>query len=701
MPRQRKGTRPMRTLILLLMLSLAMSACVSKKTIVLAPSEYTSPAPTSPAAPVAPQLPTMAEAYAIWESGDMGLAAQYYEKIATADITSTEDKALAWQYYAMAMSSMGQAHNALQGLQECLALDPQADQSAVWQETWYAAASQLPAQEAMDLARVIYPDQSRPWPLRAQAGLLFGVRQIVSIVNPDAAQLANPVHLLNDIYTSANAAWRASLELQLYKELDQYPTLPLSVLRGMVNTGNIGQYPYNVIQLQKVGVLLSSPSTVATATGAIVQLQQHASFENTELYNTVLGSIAAQSTCLAFALPLSGPYAPIGLKIARGASAAQWELGNKGQNIDLHLINTEAPTWLDQIVALPSQCTTVGGPLRATSFAEAKARGIDNRAFFTFMSQLETTAPQTTTSQATVPQDTAYTDAPDEPVTQAPIPDEGTIAWRFFTSTQDQMTALLDFSYGLGISKYCILAPDEPYGHHMSALFSQKVQERGGTVSQASYPPSTITAWNGIAGKLLGRKTINKMPVPTADFQALFLPDSWRNMEILVPNIFYHGEDRQVLLGTAIWSQGLSTGGNVTNNFALSTFPNAWNPYAQNQAMQSLASYLSQIGQEEADLWVGLGYDFVRFASLLSLPQNWTAHDVNAQLPSLAASFDWSMAPISWTADGIASQQLFLFSPTASGFTPLNEEAFAKRLERTRTRHAARVATAKKDAAKK
>lgn len=662
-------------LIFILLISMLLAACGGKKTIIMEPQRPEYVAPVQPQVPV---VPSFDEAQSLLDNDNAELAAQYFYAIATAPDNavmkksgtpygqtgqgiSQHQRAQAWEYYAKARLSQGEASHyldALHALEQCCLLNPLADQSTTWQETWYAAISHIDDDTAMDMARAIYPDSSRPWPLRAQAGLLFAMKQI-SGDNIAPAALQSSIQLLRDIYSSASPRWRASLEEQLLAALASLESSTLSALRYTAHAGNIEQFPYNVIQLHYICDMLAgtaSPRGGLSLSAAIVQLQQHAYFENSQILNTIHGGQAKSTSCIALALPMSGTYAPVGLKVAHGASAAQWQLSNKGVDVDLHIINTESPSWLNQINALPSQCTTIGGPLRMNKYAELKNSDITKqRAVFTFMAQLEQNGSS--------------------------IPEEGSIAWRFFSSTQDQMAALLDLTTTLGISQYGILAPDEPYGSRMTAAFSKEVQKLNGSVQTATYPPNAPAQWNSIVSKFVGRRGEDKNPIATASFQATFLPDSWGNMEMLVPNLFYHGASKQVLLGTSIWTQGLMDGKNSTNNFGLAIFPNAWNPNSTSPSVLALNDFLLQSGQDKADTWAGLGYDFIRFATTLALPQDWTAASLNATLASQSHNLhfiDWSMAPITWTAQGIASQKLFLFTPTPDGYELIDKERFAR-----------------------
>jgi len=146
-------------------------------------------------------------------------------------------------------------------------------------------------------------------------------------------------------------------------------------------------------------------------------------------------------------------------------------------------------------------------------------------------------------------------------------------------------------------------------------------------------------------------------------------------MELIVPNFFYFLESRQLLLGTSLWEQGLAATDHVAAHYYnLAIFPGAWNKTSPSQAGQRLYAAYARDGRGEPDFWAGLGYDFVRYASLLDIPGGWTAETVNAAL-SANTGMDWSMAPITWTNQGKASQNLFLFTPGSEGFSPADLSA--------------------------
>ncbi|MDR2851404.1 MAG: hypothetical protein LBV65_05190 [Desulfovibrio sp.] len=347
----------------------------------------------------------------------------------------------------------------------------------------------------------------------------------------------------------------------------------------------------------------------------------------------------ATENCVTLLLPVSGPYALITAKIIRGAQTAQREMKKDGVAVSLRTISTESPNWLTDLAALPVECAVVGGPLQANHYAMARQTGtVDTRTFFTFLPSLE-------------------------------HGDEGARAWRFFPGPQDQIDALLGFAADtLNIRAFGIFYPSDSYGVRMANLFEQNLAARNMLSQKASYTPSDVTSWAAAVAPLVNPilPESGKTPIPQTTFEALFLPDSWKSMDMLTTSLIYNGEDRLILLGTTLWEQGLS--GKLIPNaekYALAVFPGAWNGAAR--AQQGVHN----------DFWTALGYDFLYFAKNLDLTSRLTALEISARA-ARCAQMPWSMAPISWDLSGVARQKLFLFQVSPTGMTPLNPEHFAQ-----------------------
>lgn len=602
------------------------------------------------------------QARTAWNAGNMAEAERLYGIIARSPQSAPADRALAHERTAVAAMLNKRPHSALDALEQWRAATPAADSQAVWQETWGQALMHLGDSEATRLAEAVWKDAGRPLPLRGMAG------GVIMTLSPNAAEAV--AGDLNTLYERASAADRVALEQRLHTLLGHADDREITQLSSLTGPERDHLFPWTVVLLEdlararggiragQLAARIDAPGVFADASLVETALRGTPS---TLLVPELGGNVAFKPGCAALALPLSGPYAPIGRKVAAGATAAADVLARNGQTMSVTLVDTEAPDWIERINALPPQCVAVGGPLRAPSYAAAKAGGLTaSRAVFTFMPSLEGG-------------------------------DEGATAWRFFASADDQIAAMLRFTGRLGISAYGVLMPDDPYGRRMTEIFTRSVQAAGGSINLASYTPGSTTDWSKLMGRFVGSYMAGKTPMSSAKFQAVFLPDSWQNAENMLPYLFYQGEDRLVLMGTALWEQGLAAKGRInTENMDLAVFPGAWNPQADTPARAALAQALPRAGQKaEPDAWNALGFDFVRFASALNLTEaGWTPSAVNERIAE-AQLMDWSMAPIRWEG-GRAAQELFVLHPITTGFEPVDEAAFKQRLDEIRARYARR-----------
>lgn len=353
---------------------------------------------------------------------------------------------------------------------------------------------------------------------------------------------------------------------------------------------------------------------------------------------------------IALALPLSGPYSPIAQKILAGARAAVANLAEQGVSVSLAEIDTYASDWVQRLQALPPSFKVVGGPLRPNAFSDVENAGLNKeRVFFTFLQGMGTSL-------------------------------EGRDAWRFFSSPDDQIRTLLQVARrDFGIVHVGVLYPNEPFGKRIAQLFIDGAEQEGVEVNAVqAYPPEDPLRWSEIVAELLYKGDGEAI-------QAVFLPDVWSKAEMLVPFFFYHQREDLLLMGSTLWGQTLNENINVDlHNFRLSLFPAVWWPQSNTPAARELPLLIPEMGTPE--FWHVLGYDFIRFASgLNAIPENWTPLEVNTIIQS-AQKMNWSMAPITWRADGVAKQDMFLFTPAKSGMQPADLPAMRQRQQAVKAR---------------
>jgi hypothetical protein len=464
---------------------------------------------------------------------------------------------------------------------------------------------------------------------------------------------------LENIYVSAAGSQdKAMLERRLALELSLAPAATSALAASVVTESNGSSFPYSVILIDYLRRESNNPQAREAAQTALRQLSGQVSLADPSLLQgppsessiVIQGGAAAPAPAgpvpgqpVVLALPLSGQHASVAGKIVAGARVACDELSASGNQVSLFVIDTDQPDWVAQVDALPRNAVVVGGPLRRDDYTQAKSRGLTSRrVLFTFLPALE-------------------------------AGDEGHTAWRFFSGAQDQIDTLLAFTSRLGINGYAVFYPEENFGRRMATLFDERARASGANVVMQSYQPGDQNNWMQTASSLLGKNKSGRA------FRAIFLPDSWRNMDQIVPNFFYHNETRQVLLGTSLWEQGLSGGNFVSMQYYnLALFPGSWNAAQLTPAGKRLQSGLAGAGAGAADYWAGIGYDFARLSAGLGVREGWTPDSVNAALQ--AANINWSIAPIQWNG-GVATQQMYLFQPRANGFALLNEAEFRAAFE--------------------
>ncbi len=664
-----------KALILMVCLSL-LAACFPKKVI-------TPPETPQVVTPVRSVQTLADQAASAWSRGDMMESERLYGLALQDPSTPRELHPQAWERLAAAAVANGHTHSAFEILERWRTDAPGADAAPIWMQLWERAADQVQPADVARRADALWRDPLRP------ASVRFGAaKRALPVGDPAVSEV------LEAVYGESDHAGKAAMERDLLAALAPLPEMTLYMLVGP-QPGPDAQFPWSVYLLETARrTAAAAPAPTGGATPAedplqplmtrlsavtfadpaiigIVRSQMPVDEGDADLpalnlpvpsvQELVAESVRYQPVCAAMILPLGGSFGAIGSSIQAGASLAQSQMGQAGVPIDLHYIDTQNPAWIQELAQLPPQCVTVGGPIQPDAYAAAQSRGVLNgRAVFTFFGRLD---------QGT----------------------EGQDAWRFFPSRDDQILTMLRFAQQLGISQFGIFHPDDGYGNAMADEFSTLAGRMGGVVTATmAYPAQAHEEWTKLAGSFVGVRVVNKVPIPSSSFQAIFLPDSWNNIDMVVSTLFYQGEDSSVLMGTSLWEQALlENPPAMLTNMGLAVFPGMWN--ARSLAVPARLLQAGLAGRR-VDTWAALGYDFVRFASALHLEPGFTPQDVNTRLAQ-AQNMVWSMAPIRWQA-GRAAQDLFVLSPAKTAPVLVDAAVFKQRLDSARGRSERRTARA-------
>ena len=380
---------------------------------------------------------------------------------------------------------------------------------------------------------------------------------------------------------------------------------------------------------------------------------------------------------LALLVPLSGGYADLGQSIARGADIAQWQMTQRDMEVRVRLVNTDSEHWLQLLRDLPQSYDLVGGPIRHSVWQALYSSGqTEKRTVFAFRSSLQPGA-------------------------------EGQDGYRFFPSTKDQVRPLVEMVHGaLEVERFGTLYPRSEYGRKMAEAFWEQVVYEGCQLAGLDwYLPGEHTGWKErVAGFLHvpeeilrekkdslekpEQKKKDKEPtIPDPDFQAVFLPDSFSQARILIPEFFYFNQNDLLFLGPALWSQDVQSISELDQQYyKLALMTGGWWPQNPAPAVEKLKLGLDSTAQGDPEFWVALGYDFVRFG--YHLAQSLEGGDPERINPLLAdmAGFEWSMAPLKWNREGKARQDLFVLQPSNQGVRRAHIQLIRHRLTALRER---------------
>ena len=139
----------------------------------------------------------------------------------------------------------------------------------------------------------------------------------------------------------------------------------------------------------------------------------------------------------------------------------------------------------------------------------------------------------------------------------------GDHVFRNFLTAAMQVRTVVQYAQAeLGLRRFAILYPDDPYGHEMARLFREEVRRKGGEIrKEKSYKADQtdfgeeILALGGVAPVSPGTEVAAGVaPKTDPGFDALFIPDFSYRVAMIVPQLAYYDITGIRLLGTSGWN---------------------------------------------------------------------------------------------------------------------------------------------------
>jgi len=613
----------------------------------------------------------LVEADAAWKAKRYEASELYYTAVLERqDLVRSEMPTI---YARLAESAFlnGHHHQARIALENWANRDSSALDLVSWERTYLNTMAALGKTERLrNHLQWVLGNYKLPWPTRREVALWY------SAYFQRNGDYGRALDVLDGFYKQApDMTARAAFEHEFFLKMQACDDSLVNDLSKAVTTANQWQFPYALVGFERGVRDAFDEESWSLVWRTMRNLSANANLADLAPLENKLAELESKyglpQIGLALALPLTGPYGKVGIKILRGAGLAQWRLAQDGVDVDLRVINTEAPGWDTRLAELPGHYSVVGGPLRVEAFKrlyESNSPGenvLKERAVFAFL--------------ATLGQQ-----------------EEGRDAWRFFTSRNDEVRSLVSLAVDeLGIKDLAVFYPEDKFGRTMAQTFYREASPLGGRIKgMQSYPSRKLKQWSKRVGKLLKVPddfSDNKdVPLALPDFGAVFIPDGWSQAQTLLPNFFFYEGDQLLFLGPGLWSRALDSAKDVDEHYyRLAVCPGAW--WEGSEGGRSLQAALAEEGLGQADFWVALGFDFIRFAGKFgALPSDWNADEVNKRIVA-AQEIDFSMARMTWDEQGVASQSLYLFSPVRNGKKLVDAEKLVARIARAKARRERRV----------
>jgi len=340
---------------------------------------------------------------------------------------------------------------------------------------------------------------------------------------------------------------------------------------------------------------------------------------------------------LVLVLPFDPLYEQVSYEILTGVEAGIYEMESRGIEAKVVVLNSNVGGWIDRLKEIATKDLIVGGFIKLETFNEILKTDLPKKIhLFAFRSY---------------------------------IPNEGVDGFRFFPSHKDQVTELIKFCMdNLQIDSFAIFYPRSDYGRRLGEEFFNEARLLGAKVLQISwYDPENTRYWQIKVGKFLDvpkdlfeEKDDEKIKgfKPDIDFSAVFIPDSFENARIIIPNFFYYNASDLYFLGPALWGSFKPEFTPLEiPMFKRAYYPSPWLDDNNNSQLINLKKIVFDLSKKDVNFWICLGYDFFRYAAYLK-DQLENGQQIDSILNN--PEFKWTIGPIKWNEKGIASQHMFV-----------------------------------------
>ncbi|UCF56791.1 MAG: penicillin-binding protein activator [Deltaproteobacteria bacterium] len=315
-------------------------------------------------------------------------------------------------------------------------------------------------------------------------------------------------------------------------------------------------------------------------------------------------------------LPLTGPFAIYGQEVLNGIELGMgiWSESEGEQSLELVIKDTGGETedailGVEELAKEEKVMAIIGPLVSKPTFAAAKKAQ-------------ELGVPIVTLTQ------------------KEGITAEGEMVFRNFLTPSKEIQKILEKAvHDLGLQRFAILYPDNPYGHYFMNLFWDKVDEMGGIIRAVeSYKPEEtdfaveIKKMVGlnyprpelVELTLMQRKSMEweneigdkqysgEEPEPIVDFDAVFIPDNPQRVALIAPQFPFYNIFDVHLLGTSLWqsSELIKMARDYVQGAII---PSGFFAKSESDEVREFVELYKKNFESEPGILAANGYDTIRF----------------------------------------------------------------------------------------
>jgi len=382
---------------------------------------------------------------------------------------------------------------------------------------------------------------------------------------------------------------------------------------------------------------------------------------------------AVRQGVLGVLLPLSGPFSIYGQEILKGIQVGMGPVGEPLEKPGLELLIRDTQGSADEAAAalldLANHEKVMGviGPVSSKAAGAAARKAQDAGVPIITLSQREG------------------------------IVEEGDMVFRNLLTPTQEIEGLLDVAIGqMGLNRFGILYPDNPYGRYCMNAFWNRLEQMGGTVTAVESYPIDQTDFADQIKKMVGLfhprpgSPVNaseqlrkpgedestpdpQEPEPIIDFDALFIPDTFQRVAMIAPQLAFHDVLGIQLLGTSAWQspQLIEMARDYVQGavFCSGFVPNAHDPDVE----AFVAAYRKNF-DVDPDVLAANGYDTIRLLrKLFSSGPIRTRSDL-AKAVRGCRDFKGVSGTIAFDSRGEADRKPILLRISGKAMSRLNEQ---------------------------